>query len=44
MSLYQIISMVHAMSKAGKPEPMTERDYKDGLAAIRALNLPDVKV
>lgn len=44
MTLYEIISMQIAHGQRGKGKPMSEEDYVDGIAALRALNLPDMQV
>ena len=46
MTLYEFNAalMWYSRIQSGKAEPMTDGDFEDSLAALRALNLPDVKV
>ena len=46
MSLYEILSMIHAMEKRNKKdkagEPMSDDEFDALKDAVRSMNLPDV--
>ena len=48
MSLYEIVSMVRALEKrnksAGEGETMSDADFDALKDAVRAMNLPDVRL